>query len=129
MAEQKDTEKRYQTEQLEIKRLHQELRRKDKALAAAADRRKASEIFNGALAAGAWAWRAPLYRSRSKKWVLAVMRQLSQDLSLRSCGEQLHVEKFIPEPAVERPGKDDLPRGSRLDAGHGGGAANRTPVP
>ena len=45
MAEQKDTEKRYQTEQLEIKRLHQELRRKDKALAAAADRRKASEIF------------------------------------------------------------------------------------
>jgi Tfp pilus assembly protein FimV len=36
MAEQKDLEKRYQQDQREIKRLQQELRRKDKALAEAA---------------------------------------------------------------------------------------------
>ena len=36
MAEQKDLEKRHQTDQREIKRLQQELRRKDKALAEAA---------------------------------------------------------------------------------------------
>ena len=36
MAEQKDLEKRHQTDQRENKRLQQELRRKDKALAAAA---------------------------------------------------------------------------------------------
>jgi uncharacterized small protein (DUF1192 family) len=36
MAEQKDLEKRHQADQREIKRLQQELRRKDKALAAAA---------------------------------------------------------------------------------------------
>jgi transposase len=36
MAEQKDLEKRHQADQREIKRLQQELRRKDKALAEAA---------------------------------------------------------------------------------------------
>ena len=36
MAEQKDPEKRHQADQREIKRLQQELRRKDKALAEAA---------------------------------------------------------------------------------------------
>ncbi len=76
MAEQKDLEKRHQADQREIKRLQQELRRKDKALAEAAalliaskkdpglmgrvrggltspaDRRKALEILDGAVAAG-----------------------------------------------------------------------------
>jgi len=36
MAEQKDLEKRHQQDQREIRRLQQELRRKDKALAEAA---------------------------------------------------------------------------------------------
>ena len=36
MADQKDLEKRHQADQREIKRLQQELRRKDKALAEAA---------------------------------------------------------------------------------------------
>jgi hypothetical protein len=36
MADQKDLEKRHQVDQREIKRLQQELRRKDKALAEAA---------------------------------------------------------------------------------------------
>ena len=76
MAEQKDLEKRHQTDQREIKRLQQELRRKDKALAEAAalliaskrsrptgertrgmtspaDRRKALEVLDATVDAGA----------------------------------------------------------------------------
>ena len=76
MADQKDLQKRHQVDQQEIKLLQQELRRKEKALAeaaslliaskkiraywgegggltAAADRRKALEILDAAIATGA----------------------------------------------------------------------------
>ena len=43
MAEQKDIQKRHQQDQREIKRLQQELRRKDKALAEAASLEMASK--------------------------------------------------------------------------------------
>jgi len=54
---------------------------------------------------------------------------IGQDLRLRSCGEQRSVEELIPESAVERLGKAVLPRGSWLDVGRAGGAADLAPAP
>ena len=54
---------------------------------------------------------------------------ISQELSLRSRGEQLGVEKLIPEAYVERFCKAVLPWGSRLDVGLAGGVAGFAPVP
>ena len=48
-------------------------------------------------------------RVRPDRVVLPVPT-IGQDLRLRSCGEQLGVEEFIPEPAIERLGKAVLPR-------------------
>jgi hypothetical protein len=54
---------------------------------------------------------------------------VSQDLSLRSGGEQLGVEELIPEAAIERFRESVLPGGSRLDVGRAGGGAGLAPVP
>ena len=53
---------------------------------------------------------------------------IGQALGLSHRGEQLGVEEFIPEPAVERFSKAVLPRGAWLDVG-GGCAAALAPAP
>ena len=45
---------------------------------------------------------------------------IGQALGFRHRGEQLGVEEFIPEPAVERLGKAVLPRCSWFDVGSAG---------
>ena len=57
------------------------------------------------------------------------MQAISQDLRLESCGEQLSVEEFISEPAVERFRESVLPWRAWLDVGRAGGGAGLTPVP
>ena len=53
---------------------------------------------------------------------------IGQALGFRHRGEQLGVEEFIPEPAVERLGKAVLPRCSWFDVG-GASAAALAPLP
>ena len=52
---------------------------------------------------------------------------VGQVLGLSHRGEQLGLEEFVSEPAVDRLDKSVLPRGSWLDLG-GGGAAGLAPA-
>jgi len=54
---------------------------------------------------------------------------IGQELSLGGCGEQLGVEKLIPEPSIERFRKAVLPWGSRLDVGGAAGVTGLAPLP
>ena len=54
--------------------------------------------------------RQPLERRVRPDRVVLPAPTIGQDLRLKSCGEQLGVEEFIPEPAIERLGKAVIPR-------------------
>jgi len=67
--------------------------------------------------------RTPLEGRIGPEGVVLPAPAVGQALSLGHRGEQLGVEEFVPEPAVEGFGKAVLPRGTRLDVGRGGAAA------
>ena len=53
---------------------------------------------------------------------------ISQEQSLKSCGEQLDIDELIAEPPVERLGKAFLPGGSRRDVARARCPAGLAPV-
>jgi len=73
--------------------------------------------------------RTPLERRMRSVGVVLDSGLFSQQLGFLQRGEQLGVQEFIPEPAVERVGKAVLPWGSRRYVARAGGGAGLTPVP